>query len=255
MTISLASAWHPRGELGRLERLVPQLRETYSAIAISLPPGPSAELVQALLAHNISVAVTSDWAEGRHAALQAAANSGAEFIHSCDFDRLVHWVETRPTEWRAITTQSQTTDCLVVGRTTAAYQTHPRALIETEAISNAVVSYLVGRRMDVSAGSKSFSRRAADYILQHSPPGFALGMDAEWVLMLHQAGMRIDYVEAHGLDWESADRYAEAAADRTAQLRAAAEYDADPLNWARRVQVAMEIVQRALAVSPLQGEG
>jgi len=247
MPISLASAWRPRGELGRFQKLLPQLNQVYASIAISLPPDADNEIIRALEAQNICIAVKRDWSHGRHAALAKALESNADHIHYCDFDRLLHWVETRPDEWLDIITQSQTTDCLIVGRTERAYQTHPRALVETEAISNVVASQLLGRKMDLSAGSKSFSRKAAQYLMQHSPPGRALGMDAEWTLLLHYAGFRVDYVEADGLDWESADRYADVAADRDAQQRAADAYDADPKHWARRVEIALEIVERALA--------
>ena len=83
-------------------------------------------------------------------------------------------------------------------------------------------------------------------MIAHSPPGRALGMDAEWIVLLHRAGFAIDYVEVDGLDWESADQFAEQAANADAQRRAAESYDADPKHWARRVAVAMEIVQAGL---------
>lgn len=247
MTISLASAWHPRGELARFQKLLPHLNQVYHSIAISFPPDANKEILRALESQNIGIAVTRDWSHGRHAALEQALETNADFIHYADFDRLLHWVETRPAEWRDIVTKSQLTDCLIVGRTERAYQTHPRALVETEAMSNAVASHFLGRTMDFSAGSKSFSRRAAEFLMQNSAPGYALGMDSEWPLLLHRAGFRVEYVQAEGLDWESADRYADVAADRGAQQRAAEMYDADPRHWSRRVEFAMEIVERAIA--------
>jgi len=116
-------------------------------------------------------------------------------------------------------------------------------LFETEKISNSVVSYLVGRSMDISAGSKSFSRLACESILLNSTPGNALGTDAEWPLILKQLGFQVDYTEVDGLDWESADRYQEKAADPDRQKSTAALYDSDPENWSHRVAVAMEIIE------------
>jgi hypothetical protein len=271
--ISLASAFHPRGEIPRLEKFLPPLRDAYARICVSVPPTASADDVRALRDLNIAVVVTRDWSHGRHAALELAlANrvlSGTEqsaveskdisHIHYADLDRLLRWVETCPDEWRAIVARAQTCDCLIVGRTARAYATHPRSLIETEAISNLVGSYLLNgidtgkqsprhpitaspRQFDLSAGSKSFSRRAAEFLIAHSPPGRALGMDAEWIVLLHRAGFAIEYVEVEGLDWESADQFADNAADAETQRRAAEHYDADPKHWARRVEVAMEIV-------------
>jgi hypothetical protein len=57
------------------------------------------------------------------------------------------------------------------------------------------------------------------------------------------AAFRVNYVTVDGLDWESADRFQKTAADQHSQKEAAEDYDADPENWARRVGVAMEIVQ------------
>lgn len=246
MTTSLASAWRPRGELPRFQKHLSQLREVYASIAISLPPDVDREIVRSLESLHVCVVVTQDWSHGRHAALQLALDSHADFIHYADFDRLLHWVETRPNEWREILAAIPMTDCLIVGRTERAYRTHPQALVQTEAVSNAVVSYLLGRTMDVSAGSKAFSRRAAEYLIKHSEAGHALGADSGWTLLLHRAGFRIDYIQVDGLEWESADHFSDEIADEAAQKRAAEAYDADPKHWARRVEIAMEIVQSGL---------
>ncbi len=248
MTISLASAWRPRGELPRFIKHLPQLREAYVGIAVSLPPDADREIVRALEALGVCISVTQDWSHGRHAALQKGLESPSDFIHYCDFDRLLHWVGTLPNEWREIVARIPTTECLIVGRTERAYRTHPQALLQTEAISNAVVSHFLGRRMDVSAGSKAFSRRAVEYLMAHSSPGRALGIDSEWTLLMHRGGFRVDYVEVDGLEWESADHFLDEVADEVAQRRAAEAYDADPKHWARRVEIAMEIVQSGLDV-------
>ncbi|HEX7975527.1 MAG TPA: hypothetical protein VF498_14050, partial [Anaerolineales bacterium] len=103
--------------------------------------------------------------------------------------------------------------------------------------------------MDVSAGSKAFSRETARFLVENSSPGRALGTDGEWPVLLQRAGFRVDYVTVDGLDWESADRYQEQAASPERQRQGAAEYDADPQHWAARVGVALEIVQTALETS------
>jgi hypothetical protein len=173
-------------------------------------------------------------------------------VQYADFDRLLRWVETRPDEWREALQRAQRSDCLIIGRTEAAYRTHPQSLVQTEAISNRVVSHLLQMDVDVSAGSKILSREAARYLVKNCRPsngeeaGHALGTDAEWPIILQRAGFRLDYMEINGLDWESADRYLEQAAGPDGQRRAAEEYDADPQNWARRVAVALEIVRCGL---------
>ncbi len=244
MTIALATAWRPRGELTRFINLLPHLQNAYSGIAVSLPPEADEKVVKHLQElPPVKVVITPDWSSGRYLALQHALEIDCTHIQYADFDRLLRWIETRPQEWQQTLEIIQQHDCLIIGRSAASYQTHPQALIQTEAISNLVVSYLAGQAMDVSAGSKGFSREAAEFILAHCEPGHALGTDAEWPLVLMSAGFRVNYVTVDGLDWESADRFQKTAADQHSQKKAAEDYDADPENWAKRVGVAMEIVQ------------
>ena len=247
MTIALATAWDPRGELTRFLNLLPQIQAAYTGMAFSLPPQVEPRFVNQLRdLPQLSVTVVPDWSHGRHSALKKAVEFSTSHIQYADFDRLLRWVETHPGEWQYVLEKISDFDCLILGRTPSSYRTHPRALIETEAISNLVVSHLVGLSMDVSAGSKCFSNQACKTILKNSEPGNALGTDAEWPLILERTGFHVDYMEVDGLDWESADRYRDQAADQSSQKDAANLYDADPGNWSRRVAVAMEIVQVGL---------
>ena len=254
MPIALAATYDPRGEIPRLIRFYPLLQEVYDPIVIVLPPHAAPEDRAALAAlPGAQVASSDPWAEGRFLALEMAlagmvpAPEGTPpALHYNDLDRLLRWVETRPEEWRAVVERVRTTDCLIVGRTPAAYATHPQALIQTEAIANGLVGRLLGRTIDLSAGSKGFSRRAAQTLLQHARRDRAMGADAEWPLLLQAAGFRVEYVEVDGLDWETADRYRPTAADAETQRALAAQLDADPQQWAWRVTVLREIIESAL---------
>jgi hypothetical protein len=249
MDLALACAWRPRGEMGRLRRLLPVLRAPYCGMAVSLPPDTHAEqIAQLRQLIGDSVVVTTDWSHGRHAAVEKALEHACTHVQYADMDRLLHWVETFPEEWRRTISRIPQADCLIISRTEEAYSTHPRALRETERISNAVCSHFLGRYADVSAGSKGFSRPAAEFLMAHSRPGRALGMDAEWPLLLLRAGFTLDWVSVDGLEWESADRYLDQAAGRERQTQLAATYDQDPAHWARRVEIALEIVETALEV-------
>ncbi len=137
-------------------------------------------------------------------------------------------------------------ECLLIGRTPPAYATHPQALVQTEAISNRVVSHILGISVDVSAGSKGFSREAAAFLVSQCTPGRALGTDAVWPIRLQRAGFGVKYIEVDGLDWEIADQHRDQAANELDQRLKAAEYDANPVHWAKRTAVAMEIVECAL---------
>ena len=251
MTLTLATAWHPRGEYARFETLLPTLGQVYAEIIIALPPETDAALVQKLQTLSsdrlpVIVRVASQWPSGRYLALHTALERGAEYVQYVDFDRLLRWVETRPEEWRRTAAAVCETDCLVIGRSPQAYQTHPRALVQSEAISNRVASHFLGREMDISAGSKGLSRRALEVVVARSSPVHPFAADVEWPLLVKQAGYDLRDIEVDGLDWESADRYKARAADSDGQRRAAEAYDADPQNWEYRVRVALEIVDAAL---------
>jgi hypothetical protein len=247
MGLVLACAWRPRGEMGRLRWMLPLLHEQYDHLAVSLPPDVSPDdAAQLREVIGDSVVATSQWFHGRHAAVQKALQHPCTHIHYADMDRLLHWVETRPDEWRRTIAGILQTDCLIIGRTARAYATHPKALRETERLSNAIFSFLLGQEVDISAGSKGFSRPAAEFLMAHSPPGRAVGTDAEWPILLHRAGFRIDRVSVEGLEWESADQYLERAADPERRRQLAEAYDQDSAHWARRVEIALEIVQAGL---------
>jgi SAM-dependent methyltransferase len=243
MSIALAAAWRPRGEFNRFLELLPQFQSAFSGITITLPPETEEDVLISLKdLPQVSADLTPDWSWGRFKALEGALQYPCSHIQYADFDRLLRWVETKPEEWQKILTMICEEDCLIVGRSDKAYQTHPQALIQTEAISNQVISQIMGMTVDVSAGSKGFSRQAAEYIVANCVPGHALATDAEWPIILNRSGYKVSYVTVDGLDWESADRYREKAANLQGQRAAAENYDADPQNWARRIEVAQEII-------------
>lgn len=256
MPVTLAATFNPRGETGRLLRLYTQLQSVYDTIVISLPPhaNPS-DVEQVRTLPGVIVYVNETWPQGRYMALKLAYDAGAQAVHYADMDRLLRWVETHPAEWQAAVTVVDTSDCLVIGRTPSAWATHPQALVQTERISNTVFSRLLGQDLDLSAGSKGFSRAAAAVVLENCQPARALGADAEWIVVLHRAGFDINTLLVDGLDWETADRYADSAADANRQREAAQQYDADPAHWAMRAGVAQEIVEAGLdaLTRPLTG--
>lgn len=246
--IALAATFNPRGEIPRLQRLLPQLQAVYSDIVVSLPPVTDSADIETLQAlPGIRTIVNQQWGDGRYNALRLVLERAADHIQYADLDRLIRWVETRPEEWRQTVAQVQQNDCLVIGRTAAAWETHPRAMFETERIINMVFSQVIGQEMDFGAGSKGFSRRAAEFLMVHIEPGRALGADTEWIVLLHRAGFPVAHVAVDGLDWEIPDQYQDAAADGERQREMAVQYDADAGHWRRRVAVAHEIIEAGLA--------
>jgi hypothetical protein len=247
MTVVLAATYHPRGEINRLRRLYPLLQAIYTDIVISMPPSAQAEDVDAVkMLPNARAFVNTEWPQGRYTALKKSLETDASHMHYADMDRLLRWVEIAPDELRQTVAQVERSDCLVIGRTGQAWETHPQALRQTEKISNSVFSALLGQELDLSAGSKSFSRRAVEFLMVNTLPKRALGADSEWIVVLHRAGFKVESILVNGLEWETADRYSDQAADAETQRRAAEIYDTDAQHWAMRVGVALEIVQAGL---------
>jgi len=247
MSIVLATTFNPRGETGRLQHLWPQLRELYDEIVISMPPTVQIEdavIIRTL--QGVHIHVNSDWAHGRYMALKLAYEVSASHVHYADMDRLLRWLETNPDELQRTIEHVKTTDCLVIGRTEMAWETHPQAMRQTEAISNGLFSRLLGQSFDLSAGSKGFSRVAIDRLMANTQPGRAIGADSEWIVICHRAGFNVESLLVNGLDWEIPDRFQDQASDIARQQRVRAEYDADAQNWAYRVQIAHEIIEAGM---------
>lgn len=243
-SLLLAATYHPRGEMTRLERILPQLRATYAGMIVVVPPHTPSDVVDCLREWFADgLIVSEDWTHGRHLALAHALDFEGEFVQYADMDRLIRWVETRPDEWQRVVAEIPAHECLVIGRTEAAWETHPRALRETERVTSHVFSALLGQELDLSAGAKGFSRAAGSWIVRNSVPGRALGKDSEWVILAHRGGFRVSQILVEGLDWEIPDRYQDRAADddRVRQVREA--YDAEVENWRMRVGVAREIAE------------
>lgn len=248
MTIALASTFNPRGETGRLQRFYPQIQALYQHIIIVLPPTVKPDdlaLIKAL--PDAQIVVTENWSLGRYTALQTAYESNADFIQYADLDRLVRWIETRLDELKSTLDRIQQSDCLVLGRTAEAWATHPQVMIQMEQVINSVFSYHLGMDLDFGAGSKSFSRQAAAFVLANADPLDAIGADTEWPILCHRLGLKVDGLLVDGLDWEIPDQYQDHAADLERQRQIAADYDADVKHWQHRMKTTQQAVAGGLA--------
>ena len=118
---------------------------------------------------------------------------------------------------------------------------------------NKVFALTTGLQWDVGAGSRGFSRRGAEKLLELSQEP-TVGIDAEWpLLLLGQEGYVVGYRACEGLEFETADRFA-------AEIEAAGSYDAweaemsaDPARWAFRIRLAALIAEAIVRNAPGQG--
>ena len=251
MAVTLGASWIPHGEFRRFERFLPRLYAIYESIVIVLPPEVDADILDALEAMDaVLVYQMSRLGEGRHLALKYGLGTAATHLQYCDMDRLIRWVETQPDELEATQAVIQASDYVLIGRTKAAFATHPQALQKTETIIHGVFSHFLGAAddYDFCAGSKGLSRRAAEYVVAHDDPYNGLGSDVTWALLVQQAGFSITSHLVDGLDWETADRHQDQAAGPNLQQRKAAEYDAKPESWVMRTDLAWNIIRAGLEV-------
>jgi len=253
----VATAHDPQNRLAPLVRQhLPAMLGLYTGVSLLLSHAASSEAEALLRELGATVARDGDAPESgaylgrkRRQALRLGLDAGAAHLHLCDLDRALHWMDRCPDELEQTAAAIPDYDLLVIGRTSRAFETHPPYQTQTEALANLVFGLALGRAMDITAGSRGLSRRAAEYLLAHSQePG--VGVDAEWPLLLQRAsGFQIGYCACEGLDFETPDRYGpeiEAAGGLTAWMAA---MNSDPQRWAHRLRMATEIAAAAARLS------
>ena len=106
MKVTLATTWHPRGEINRLILHLSLLRAIYAQIVIITPPLRNltdreiAELDELNRLPDLLIGQPENWSGGRYTSLKAALETNSSHIQYADMDRLLRWMETRPDEWR-----------------------------------------------------------------------------------------------------------------------------------------------------------
>jgi hypothetical protein len=255
--IALASTWHPRGETQRLARAWSRISEPFRAVSIVVPPdAPCAQLADEVGAAPQQFFSATNWSRARYEALRLAVDSGAAAIEYVDMDHLLRWIETRQDEWHKVTEAAARTPFLVIGRSPQAYSTYPLAIRETERPINRLFSRIYGQEMDLCAATRGMSRDVAGMLLRESSSVATFGVDTEWPAIVFRRGVGLAYLEADGLDWESADQYQDTAADAARQSQLAALYDREPENWSFRVRAAEGMIWSGLdALGRCRGEG
>jgi hypothetical protein len=248
MTVALAATYHdPQGRMyGQIENTLPVLAQVFSGMAIRASYSaytPSLNLFAragALITHGLPDQAVERFKLGaaRRDAIALALQTNRPFILHCDCDRILHWAERYPDELARVTQQVTEHDFTVIGRTPRAFESHPRIQRETEVIVNHVFATASGLAWDVTAATRGLSRRAAEAILAGCPD-VEVSTDVSWTLFLNQAGgFALGYVETDGMEFETADRYADAIARVGGLERWLDQLDADPRNWAHRLDMA-----------------
>lgn len=220
-----------------LDALMPLIEELYIGLSIAVPETTSPEHVARLRNYpGVHVYQSEKSPDNRRyqTVKQALAIEGADFIHYCDGDHALARMAHHEADWHVSVAAIQKYDCTLIERTPEVFESYPPALRDTERIINAVSSHLLGRPVDLGAGSRGFSRAAAEYLIQvSSPETHALATDSEWPILLHRAGFSMGSYASTGAT------YAIATPDMYDRLHHVDQ-------WTKRVEIARLIVQAGL---------
>ncbi|MFZ0575989.1 MAG: hypothetical protein WAM41_00670 [Psychrobacillus psychrotolerans] len=201
--IDLLTVTHdPKGKNIKLfTELQKEFEGIYSEIFIAISEESSIELIKEMERSmlNVKVIPKEGAAQARRKALNFSLTGKSQFYHYCDFDRILTWGKNHLDELKNIVLDIPNHDYQILGRTERAMKTHPVEWIETEKITNKICSLELGKEVDITAGSCSFSRESAEYIDRNSKEKMT---DAEWAMIaLRIAKLNVDYRSVEGLEY------------------------------------------------------
>ncbi len=240
--ILLSTLHDPNNLMGEfLREHLGNLRQLYEAYIVVATPVTSADTLAIYRAHDCAVWETGSAEIGtsRLNAVKAALQTGGDWFHYCDADRILHWQMHYPDELREMVKRVITlADYSAIGRNSRAYATHPLVQREAEYICNRVFALLYGAAdgvLDVCAGSCGFSRRAGEIIAQQSTEP-TNATDAEWPMLVQNCqGFSLQFVETDGLEFETPTFFGDGIHQKA--------HNAD--NWAARVRLAIDSFEAA----------
>ncbi|MCA1669768.1 MAG: hypothetical protein LC793_20725 [Thermomicrobia bacterium] len=168
-------------------------------------------------------------------------------VHLCDLDSALHWARCWPDELDRVNATIAAHDFLLLGRTARAMATLPEAQRETERLINLLFARTTGgldpwrfgnepdTLIDLCTGAWGFSRRGIMALHARSRVT-DLGFHAEWPLIARDTpGLRCGYLPCEGLEYETADRYADQIAAAGGLAEWLARQNADIRQWQQRV--------------------
>jgi len=248
MDVTLAVTYHdPQGQLyQQLVRTLPTLTNIFGGLTVRASHTADKRSLALFVSAGAVVQVQSleQAAEGprlgiaRRTAIALALQLNCPFVFYCDCDRILHWADWYPDELAQMAARVADYDFTMFGRTNRAFDSHPRIQRDTEAIVNHVFEVVSGLAWDAAAGARGLSRRAAEAILAGCPDE-QVSTDVSWPLFLKRAGgFSLGYTPVEGLEFETADRHGGDVARAGSQAQWLAQLDADPRQWAHRLDLA-----------------
>ena len=190
------------------------LKKLFKKNIICYTPTTSAEFVQSLekeefqVISGINLNHVDIYRRVIKAGLDLVANNRETRLFYIDFDRLLHWCKTFPTELSKILCDLTKMDFFMLGRTKRAFETHASTQRETEIIVNEIGSKILGfpKPHDIISVCWGFTYDLGKKLLTIKNSTLT-GFYGTWPLLLWNWASTKGYLETEGLEWETPDRY------------------------------------------------
>lgn len=233
--IALLTVTHdPQGKnIELFKEMQNELESIYDELFLTISDESSVKLIKEMekSKFNIKIIPKKGAAEARREVVNFGLNGKSDFFHYCDFDRILTWGKSCFQELKEIATTIHSYEYLILGRTERAMNTHPPEWIETEKITNKVCSLELGMNVDITAGSCSFSRKAAEYINKYSCEKMT---DSEWAMIVQRmAKLKVGYSEVDGLEYHE-------------ETNGISRVISDSEKWVGRLKLALIISEAAI---------
>lgn len=234
--------------VAQMQRVLPDVRELYERVIVYITPTTGPRTEELLRGQQVQVEreTALDRMGLEHLGLvrlqtiRYAAETGATYVHLCDWDRVLHWAEFYPDELRDVVDAIPRHDLLIMGRTARAFATHPRVQRDTETIINHTFGLAFGQELDMTVSARGLSQRALEHLLALPNPEPTIGNDCAWPLYLARfPELVIGYAATEGLEWETPDRHADEIAAAGGLDAWSANVDAQPEQWEFRLRLAL----------------
>jgi hypothetical protein len=248
--IALATTIHdPEARfLEKIEKYLPTIKLVCPDIAIASTFITNSATKQILIDNQVRLIETLENRIGasRRKALELALTYGKPSVLYCDFDRMLHWAAAYPSELTSLHEWTSHYDYLVIGRTQRAFNTHPAAQRETEAITNRVFFSSFRYNCDVTTGTSVMTQKAVQAILAHSRAD-SNATDTEWpLIVLRFVSDKIGCIEVEGMEFETADFYEDKIAEFPSYEEWLESLSSDPRRWLPRLRLTMESLESML---------
>lgn len=246
--LTLACGLHDSdaGLAWQLTDQVPVLRSIFNTVVVTATVQTDATVLKELRRLGCRVTKRRSHAYGpgltlREAVRHGHAAAGAGPMLFMDMDRALHWARTKPEEHARIAKRAANVEWFIGERSPRAYRTHQRALIETEALANGLLSKALGERRvhDFLAPCIGLSPAARETVLR-LPTRRDFSLIGQWILALQKAGFRPTYARCDGMDWETPDQFRDLVKRLGGKAAFRASLDASPAEWEKRRKIARD---------------